>query len=398
MNAPLADVEVVEFCSAVAGPYAGKLLSDYGANVTRIEPVEGSLMRNRRVWYDVHEKEEFTYRFLPYNTGKDSLAVDLKSEAGKAIADDLLAEADVFVENMRPGTIDRLDFGWERVEADHPDIVYCSVSGFGQYGPYSSKPAYDPGIQGAAAWTHHIGDGDGPELMDVIAIDHATAMYAALGIMLALWERERSGSGQRLNVSMFETALSFLGHQFSEYSAAQAHDDVEPSYDRIEPLRIYEVSDGHLTLFVPPERWSSFCAAIDREQYTDDDHPFSTANGRVEHSESLHEELEALFRERTFEEWKDLFVEEAPGIVCEPVNEIGDIPEDPHVIERESVVTRDHPDMGEYTMPGKVLRFSRTPGSIGHAPGVGQQTDEILEALGYDSQEITRLRNENVVG
>jgi crotonobetainyl-CoA:carnitine CoA-transferase CaiB-like acyl-CoA transferase len=391
-------IEVVEFCSAVAGPFAGKLLADFGANVTRIEPTRGSLMRTRRAWYDTHEHEEFTYRFLPYNTGKRSLAVDLKSEAGTEIVWDLLAKADVVVENMRKGIIDRLGFGWDAVHERHPDVIYCSVSGYGQDGPYSEWPAYDPVIQGVGAWAHYTGDGDHPQLTDVIAIDHATALYATVGILMALWERQRGGGGQRIDVSMFETAISFLGHQFGEYSAVQALEDVEPAYVKnVEPIGIYEAADDYLTVLAPPEYWEEFCAVIDREAFADEAHRFGTLDKRIQHSADLHDQLRPLFGERTVEEWMTVFSEEAPGVVCAPVNTVPDLPEDPHVQTRESVVTREHPELGEYTMPGPVMRFSRTPGEVGHAPGIGEHTDVILEALGYTDEEIAQLREDGVI-
>lgn len=398
MNAPMENVEVVEFCSAVAGPYAGKLLADYGANVTRIEPPEGSLMRTRRAWYDTHENDEFTYRFLPYNTGKQSLAIDLKSEEGSEIVWTLLEEADVVIENMRPGIIDRLGFSWSSVHERCPDIIYCSVSGYGQYGPYSEWPAYDPVIQGVGGWSHHIGEDAKPRLTNIIAIDHATAMYATIGILMALFERVRSGEGQRINVSMFETAISFLGHQFGEYSATEALDDVNPQYVKnVEPIGVYEAADGYFTLLAPPEYWDEFCTVIGREEYADGGHQFGTLDKRVENSHLLHEQLRDVFRGRTVEDWMENFSTEASGVVCAPINDIPDLPSNPHVRERESVVTRDHPEMGEYTIPGQVIRFSRTHGDIGHAPGIGEQNDMILAALGYSEEEIQRLRSDGVI-
>lgn len=398
MTGPMDDVEVIEFCSAVAGPYAGKLLSDYGANITRIEPTSGSLMRTRQAWYDTHDNEEFTYRFLPYNTGKRSLAVDLKSDAGSEVVWKLLEEADIVIENMRRGIIERLGFGAEKVREQYPEIIYCSVSGYGEYGPYSDWPAYDPVIQGVGGWTHYTGEGDRPQLTDVIAIDHATAMYATIGILMALLERGRSGKGQQLNVSMFETAISFLGHQFGEYSADQALDDVEPAYVKnVEPIGIYEAADDYLTLLAPPEYWTEFCRVIGREAYADEAHRFGTLDKRIDHSAELHEQLQKLFGERTVAEWMSVFSEEAPGVVCAPVNKVPDLPEDPHASERDSVITREHPEMGEYTIPGQVIRFSRTPGEMGHAPGLGEHTDAILEALGYDDTEISQLREAGVV-
>lgn len=398
-NGALADVEVVELGSAIAGPFTGKLLADNGAHVTKVEPPSGATYRNRPLAYDSHGSDDFTYRFLPYNTGKDSVALDLKSEAGVEILWKLLEEADVLLENMRPGAMERLGFDWESLRERNPELVYCSVTGYGEEEPYASWPALDTTILAVSGWADQVGDGDRPQRMDVFAIDHATALYATIGILTALVERGASGEGQRVNVAMFDVAVSFLGHHFAEHSGVQAHEDVEPVYGgHFAPNGIFEAADGYLALFVPPEAWEGFCEAIDAVEYTDPDHRFATVGGRVEHRTDLRAALDELFGERTIDEWVTLVEREAPGAVCAPVTHIEDVPTNDIVEARGMALRRENDDLGEYTIPGPAVRFSRSENAPGRVPAVGQQTEEVLLALGYDEADVADLRERGVVG
>lgn len=397
-NGPLSDIEVVEICSAIAGPFVGKNFADSGARVTKVEPLEGATYRNRPLGYDTHDSEDFVYRFMSYNTGKDSIALDLKTDAGKEILWALIDEADVLVENMRSGSMERLGFEWEEMCGRNPELIYCSITGYGDEGPYRDWPAMDTTIQAVSGWADQISRNKDPETMDVFAIDHVTAMYAIIGILMAIIERSTTGEGQRVDVAMYDAAISFLSHHLAEYSAAQNDPGVKAAYaGHFAPNGIFEAADGHFALFVPPEVWPAFCEHIGHEEFAAEGHRFATDDGRLEHRIELRDALQEVFIERTIEGWIDSFDGALRGVVCAPVNEIGDVPDDPQVKVRDLIVTKEHPELGSYFVPNTPYRFSRSQQSIDDVPAIGQQTDTILRALGYDESDIDRLRHDEVV-
>jgi crotonobetainyl-CoA:carnitine CoA-transferase CaiB-like acyl-CoA transferase len=395
---PLEGLEVVEICSAIAGPFVGKTLADSGAHVTKVEPPEGASYRNRPLGYDTHDSDELVYRFMSYNTGKDSVAIDLKTEEGAEILWGLIEEADVLVENMRSGAMARLGFEYEEMRERNPGLVYCSITGYGDEGPYRDWPAMDTTVQAVSGWADQIGRSDDPETMDVFAIDHVTALYAIIGVLTALVERGTTGEGQRVDVAMYDAAVSFLSHHLAEYSAAQNDPEVEAAYaGHFAPNGIFEAADGHFALYVPQEAWPAFCESIDREEFAAEGHPFATGDGRLEDRIELRAALQEVMRERTVRAWIDYFDEEVRRVVCAPVNEVGDVPEDPQVEARELVLRREDPELGSYWIPNTPFRFSRSERTIGDVPGLGEHTDAILGALGYDDDEIAWLRGEEVV-
>jgi crotonobetainyl-CoA:carnitine CoA-transferase CaiB-like acyl-CoA transferase len=397
-SGPLDGIEVLELGSAVAGPFAGRLLADHGANVTRIEPLWGTTYRNRPLEYDTHGADSLVYRFMSYNTSKDSIAVDLKSDEGAAILRELIDEADVLLENMRPGVMDRLGFGWDAVHERNPELIYCSVTGFGDEEPYASWPAHDTSVLAISGMADQVGELERPERMDVFAIDHATAMYATIGILMALVERGVSGEGQLIEVAMYDVALSWFGHQFGEYSGAQADPDVEAVYGgHFAPNEMVEVADGYLAFFVPPEAWDEFCAVVNRETWADPDHKYGTVGNRVRNRIELREDLEELLADRTAEAWVDHFAEHLPEAILAPATRWEDVPDHPLTEKRDMALTREQDDIGEYTVPGRALEFSRTPGSTGDVSHLGEDTDDILAALGYSADAVQNLREQDVV-
>lgn len=396
---PLDGLEVLELGSAIAGPFAGRLLADAGAHVTKIEPLEGATYRNRPLEYDTHGADSLVYRFMAYNTSKESVAIDLKADEGRDILGQLIDEADVLLENMRPGVLERLGFGWEAINERNPELIYCSVTGYGAEEPYASWPAHDTSVLAISGMAEQVGELDRPERMDVFALDHATAMYATIGILMAIIERATSGEGQRVDIAMYDVALSLFGHQFAEYAGGAADPDVEPVYGgHFAPNEMIAVADGFMALFVPPEAWEQFCAAIDREGWTAADHRYGSVGDRVRHRIELREDLEDLLADRTAEEWVEYFAEHVPGAILAPVTHFEEIPTHPLTEQRGMAVTSEQDDIGEYVVPGCALRFSRTPGAISDVPELGEQTDDVLEALGYSDVDIDRLREKGVVG
>lgn len=394
---PLDGIRVVEIGSAIAGPYVGKILADHGARVTKVEPLWGANFRNRPLHYDTHGNDEFTYRFLMYNTGKHSVSLDLKTPEGREILWALLERADVVVENMRAGTFARLGFAWEEMHDHNPGLVYCSVTGYGEAGPYVDLPAYDATIQGVSSWVEFIGELDEPEKTALLAIDHSTALTATTGILMALLERGISGEGQRVDVAMLDVAVSYLGHQLAEYSGATADESVEPYYWKQEPGGVYRVDDGLISLNIMPERWAAFCRAIDREEFTEPDHRYATVGGRIKHARALRQEIETALEGGTAAEWITRFREEDPRIAVGPANQFPGLLDDPHVTSQDLVLERDHPDLGRYWIPRPPHRFSRTPAQLREAPGLGEHTIPVLRDLGYTADEIHDLLDRGII-
>jgi len=398
MSGPLSGVRVVEICSAISGPFAGKLHGDMGAEVIKIEaPETGAVDRVRDLPYDTHGESEYTWRFLNYNTSKRSLTLDLKSEEGKKLFGRLLDDVDVCLENMRPGSMDRLGFDWETMHERNPELIYCSISGYGREGPYRDWSAMDTLIQGISGFATQVGSGDRPEAMDVLVIDMMTGLYAVWAITAALYDRVESGEGQRIDVSMLDTAVSMLGHQLAEYTAAQRDPEVDPRYGpAFAPNGYYEAADGYLALFIPGDYWEGFCAAINRPAWTDPDHEYGTNAGRLE-SETFRAALEDVLSARSVEVWLERFEAAEATVLAAPVNDIDGMVDNPQVRAQEAVVKREHPKMGHYNTPNVVPKFSRTGGSLADAPPLGSATDELLADLGYDAAERQALRERDVV-
>lgn len=397
MQGPLAGTRVIEICSIVAGPIAGRYLGDMGASVIKLEPPDGLPTRTNPFPYDHHDHPGFTYRFINHNTSKQSVGIDLKTDEGKAVFTRLVESSDVLLENMRPGSMERLGFGWEVLQEINPELVYCSIKGYGA-GPYEEFPAMDTLVQGISSAANYIGDSDRPETTnDVFYADILTGLYAAWGVTMALLERATSGTGQRVDVSMLDAAVSTVGYPLAEYTGS-VHYDYEPERrSQTAPNGFYETADGYLGLLVPAPYWSAFCTAVDKPEWDDPDHPIGTNEKRRQHPAQLREHLEAAFADRTAQEWMAHFRSLDDGVLAAHVNAVEDLVEDPQITEQDAVLQRDHPALGEYYLPNVVPRFSRTPGQVADAPALGEHTDSVLADLGYTPAEIAEFREHTIV-
>lgn len=398
VSGALDGVRVIEICSAISGPFAGKLLGDLGAEVIKIESTDtGAADRTRDLPYDRHGKDEFTWRFLNYNTNKKSLAVDLKTEPGKQIFEELLIDADVLLENMRPGSMERLGYDWESLQNLFPHLVYCSIKGYGADGPYTDLPALDTLIQGVSGFATQVGGGEGPGSMEILVIDMMTGLYSAWSITAALFERHGSGQGQKIEISMLDTAVSMLGHQLAEYTAAQHHSDVDPEFGtRFAPKGFYPTAEGEIALFIG-DYWADFCSVIDRPKWADPEHRYGTNEKRLDNHDEFREDLESVLAALTADEWIEYFKQRDETVLAAPVNRIDELVDDPQIQAQEAVTNRTHPEMGEYYMPDVVPGFSRSKESVSEAPSVGESTDWLLEQLGYEADERAALRDDSVV-
>jgi len=397
MSGPLDGVTVLEVGSAIAGPFAGTILGDLGATVIKVERPSGAVQRLSQFDHDRGEHPKLTWRFLNLNRSKQSIGLDLKSEQGQAIFHDLVAESDAVIENMRPGVMAELGFGWESLQEEYPELVYCSVSGYGESGPYAAMPAVDTTVQGVSAFASQVGETGRPEGMNVFAIDITTAIYAAMSVLAALFEREYSGVGQRVDVSMLGAAVSFLGVQLGAYSAGQHH-GFSPDYAKpFAPVGHYATADGYLSMMIGPGQWAAFTRLLGREEWTEDDHPYATPEGRLERDDELRADIEAVLGEDTMAEWIDRSTDIDTTLPMAPANNVESMVEDSQVRHTEAVTREDHHVYGEYYTHGIVPEFSRTPGEISDAPDLSENADDILRALGRTGDQIEVLRDEEVV-
>jgi crotonobetainyl-CoA:carnitine CoA-transferase CaiB-like acyl-CoA transferase len=393
MPGPLHGYRVVDLTSNVAGPLGTMILGDQGADIIKVEAPDGGDQTraggNRRAG--------FTASFLNNNRNKRSVVLDLKTAAGLRALLRLVAGADVFVQNLRPGVAERLGVGEEAVRAASPRIVYVSISGFGEKGPYAAKPAYDPVIQGFSGLaTIQAGSDEArPRLVRTIIPDKLTAITAAQAITAALLARERTGDGQHVRLSMLEAVLAFL---WSSDMSGQTFVGDEP--ERQEPATafdlIYETADGYMTVAALTDRhWAGLAQVVERPEWVEDER-FKTAALRQKNIDARLELTQQALLTRPAAEWLERLT--ATGVPCAPVLTRNQVIRHPHVRELGIVIETDHPAAGRLRQARAAARFSRTPPEIRRgAPRLGEHTDEILAELGYTSVEIAALREEAVI-
>jgi len=376
---PLAGVRVVDLTSMISGPVATMMLADQGADVIKVEPLSGDLVR-----YMGPNRQGLTAGFISANRSKRSLAVDLKTPEGMDVVRRLVATADVFVQNFRPGAVDRMGLGEDAVRAIREDIVYVSISGFGEEGPYAHKRVYDPVIQALSGLADIQKDGatGRPKMVRTIIPDKTTALTAAQAITAALFARERGRGGQHVKLAMLDTMVAYLwpegmtGYTFigREVKAARA---------QFAQDLIFQTTDGYITAgAVSDAEWEGMCRALDRESWLSD-RRFRTANDRIVNvAERLAMTAEVLAT-RSSAEWLERL--DANGVPCAPVLARHQVFEQEQIRINGTVSEHDHPVAGRIRQPRPAARFDRTPaGMQRHAPTLGEHSDEILEELGID--------------
>jgi len=392
---PLDGIRVIDLSRVLAGPYASLLLADMGAEVVKVEePGRGD---DTRAW-PPFQGGEATY-FMSVNRGKKGLTLNMKHPEGKAILRRLLAGADVLLENFRPGTLERLGFGYAAVRAFNPRLVYCSISGFGETGPEASRPGYDLIIQGESGIMDLTGFPDGPPVKVGNSIaDLAAGTMAAHGIVLALFARERTGEGQRVEIAMLEVMAALLTYQGQAYFATgQSPRRRGNQHPSIAPYEVFEAADGYLTVGVANNSlWGRFCQAIGQPELTTDPR-FDTEAKRVQHRETLIPILTAVFATAPVGRWLDRL--QQAGVPAGKIKSVGEALESEQLRARGAIVSLAHPVAGPMRMVGPPIRLHGTPGeAAGPAPLLGEHTEEILGKLcGYSGEAIARLRADGVV-
>jgi len=391
MAGPLHGYRVIDLTSNVSGPLATMILGDQGADVIKVEaPDGGDATRaggNRRAG--------FTGSFLNNNRNKRSIILDLKTQGGLQAVMRLVAGADVFVQNFRPGVADRLGVGEEAVRAVSPRIVYVSISGFGEKGPYAAKPAYDPVIQGFSglATVQAGSDEARPRLLRTILPDKLTAITASQAITAALLARERTGEGQHVRLSMLEAVLAFM---WSSDMGSQTFVADEPARQEAASAidLIYETADGYITAAALTDRqWAGLARAVERPEWLEDER-FRTSALRQKNIDARLQLTQETLTTRSTADWLERLT--AAGVPCAPVLTRNEVIRHPQVQQMEIVIETEHPAAGRLRQSRAAARFSRTPAAIRRgAPALGEHTEEILADLGYSTADIAQLRSEN---
>ncbi len=392
----LSDILVLDLSRVLAGPYCTMLLADYGADVIKVEePGSGD---GTRAWGPPWVGDESAY-FLSANRNKRSITVDLKADAGRALVCELAARADVVIENFKVGGAAKLGLDYGTLSAINPRLVYCSITGYGQTGPYRERAGYDFIIQAQGGIMSITGPEEGePTKVGVAIADITAGLFATTAILAALHERERSGRGQAIDVALLDAQVAWLANVAHNYlatgDAPARYGNAHPS---IVPYETFATADGRIAVGIGTDgQYRKFCTAAGRPELAEDER-FRTNAGRVEHRLVLIPLLQDLFETRPSAAWLDMLA--ALGVPAGPINEVAAALEDPHVQARGMVQHIDHATEGAIKVLGPVAKLSRTPATVRSAPPpLGYHTDEVLrDVLGYDAARIAALRAAKII-
>ncbi len=366
----LEGLRVLELTQVMAGPFCGQVLADMGADVVKVEPPDGDSTR--------HSLGEAA--FLAVNRNKRSIALDLKSPAHQEVLHRLARDADVLLENYRPGVAARLGAGWETLSELNPRLIYASVSGFGQTGPYAQRPGYDLIAQGLSGVMSVTGEPGGEPVKCGIPIgDLSAGLFCAVAILSAVIARERTGRGQRIDTSLFEGALALSVWETAElWGTGRVPQPLGSAHRLTAPYQALRTADGHITVGGNTQRlWQKLCEAIGRPELVSDER-FATNDERMAHRAELAAELESALAARSTDEWVAALIE--AGVPCGPIHDYRQVFEDEHTQAREMEVR-----VGEQRTLGIPVKLSDTPGAIRRpAPRLGEHTAEVLREAGIE--------------
>jgi len=390
-DGPLVGIKVLDLSAVVSGPLCTQVLGDLGADVIKVEPLVGDTTRKMGPPF----KAGFTGYFSQFNRNKRSIAVDLKSDDGRAVVQRLARDADVLIQNYRPGVAERIGIGYEALAEQNPRLVYVAISGFGPDGPYRDLPAYDSVIQGLSGFMAEQGGRDGePRLVSSLAADKSTAMTSVYAVLAALFARERSGKGQLVEVPMLDAYIAFMLPDILVHETFQPKDD-SPRIPSVH--RTWQTLDGHVVMMViENDQFQGMCRALDREDLIDDPRCASLLT-RIAHLKEIFGELEAELRKWPTAE----LIERARkfGAPVAPANDLQAMMDDPQVKHSKVLVEAEHPSAGAMLHVANPVRFAATPTSMRrHPPLLSENSDEVLAEAGFSDDEIRALRESGAVG
>lgn len=407
MVKPLRNIRVLDLSRILAGPWATQNLADLGAEVIKVEkPGIGDDTRQMGPPF-LHDAEtgeagDAAY-FMSCNRGKKSIAIDFTQEKGKALIRDLVKRADILVENYKVGALAKYGMDYESLRQENSELIYCSVTGFGQTGPYKDRAGYDYLIQGMSGLMSVTGErddlpGGGPQRVGVAVSDLLTGMYATVAILAALRHRDQGGGGQHIDISLLDCQVGALVNQSMNFLVSgKAPVRLGTGHPNIAPYQVYQAADGHLILAVGNDtQFRRLCDAIGHSEVGTDPR-FSTIRARVANREAMNDWLTPILKSRTVTEWEEILNKaQVPG---GPINTIDRVFSDPHVVDRGMRLELPHPKYGTVPSVRNPIRFSETPLEFRDGPPLlGQHTAEVMDALGLSESEVDELKASGVIG
>lgn len=395
MARPLEGLRIIDLTRVLAGPFATMLLADMGADVIKVENPRGG--DDSRAFGPY--KNGISAYYMGLNRSKRSITLNLKSEEGRGLLKRLVKDADVIVENYKPGTMNKLGLGYEVLREINPAIIYAASSGFGQTGPYGGKAAYDLIVQGMSGFMSITGfDAEHPVKAGSSIADIFAGVFTAVGILSALEHRRKTGEGQMVDVAMLDCMIAVLENALATYDCTgKSPEPIGNNHRSISPFASFPASDGLINVCAGnDDLWRRFCETAGLDEYIEDER-FKDNKSRVANFKELFPIIAGQTEKRTVGEWMDAL--DAVKVPCGPILNLEQVVNDPQVVSREMIVDLPHPEAGSLRVPGLPIKFSRTPAAISrHAPLLGEHNADIYgELLGIAATELERLQEEGVI-
>lgn len=379
---------MLDLSHAAAGPCCTMLLADMGADVIKVEPLSGEIFRYAGGGT----------LFVNLNRNKRGMALDLRSPEGHQIALKLASKTDVLVESYTPGTADKLGLGYDAISQINPKVIYCSISGFGQTGPYRERPGYDPLAQAMSGMMLATGEPDRPPVRTAAStIDYGAGMLGAYAIAVALLHRERSGKGQRIDISLLDTAVFYMTHFITNYAlTGQNPPRLGSASQAFVPYQAFEARDRFIFIGVSTEKaWKGFCQALGLDDLVNDPR-YATNADRLRNREELLRTLGQILKQWDSQELMNRLI--AADVTCGPLLSVGELMDDPQVKARGLIIDSDYPELGKIKIGRTPITFSETePQNRHRAPLLGEHTIEVLHELGYSEAEIKQLAEKGII-
>jgi hypothetical protein len=395
MSGPLKGVRVLDLTGVVSGPFATMFLADQGADVLKIEPIGGDITRHSRGAIDA--AGEFTALFISSNRGKRSLSIDMKSAAGREVLAKLVAQSDVLVQNFRPGTTERLGLGADELRARYPRLIYVSISGVGETGPYAKKRVYDPIIQALSGFADIQSQAgtNRPQMIRTIVADKTTALFTAQAVSSALYAREKTGKGDHIRVAMLDAMISYVWPEgMMQHTVVGTEAVIPDPTDR--PELVFKTMDGYITAgTVSDSEWQGFCKATGDPELIKDKRFTSVADRSHNVTARINKMAEYIVKHTTAE-WLERL--DAADVPCAPILRRGEVIANEQVVARGIISEFDQPTVGRVRQPKPAARFEVNEATIGGpAPRVGEHSRAVLLDLGYSAEAIEKMVSEKSV-